>query len=95
MHPLILQQLAANRVSYMIAQAEDWHPAHQARLARRSPTPRQKTRPGLPCTHAEIELPSANTAAPAGPAAGPAGPSADGPQDCELALAEPGNTRAR
>ena len=65
MHPLILQQLAADRVSYMIAQAEDWHLAHQARLARRSPTPRQKTRPGLPCTHAEIELPSANTAAPA------------------------------
>ena len=96
MHPLILQQLAANRVSYMIAQAEDWHLAHQARLARRSPTPRQKTRPGLPCTHAEIELPSANTAAPAVSVAGaPAGPSADGPQDCELALAEPGNTRAR
>ena len=95
MHPLILQQLAADRVSYMIAQAEDWHLAHQARLARRSPTPRQKTRPGLPRTQAEIELPSANTAAPAVPAAGPPGPSADGGQDCELALAEPGNTRAR
>ena len=33
MHPVILQQLAAERVSYMIAKAEDWHLARQARLA--------------------------------------------------------------
>jgi hypothetical protein len=92
MHPVILQQLAAERVSYMIAKAEDWHLAHQARLTRRSRTSRQKTRPGLPRTQAEIERPSADTAA---PAARTPGPSADNGQGCELALAERGNTQAR
>jgi hypothetical protein len=51
MHPVILQQLAAERVSYMIANAEDRHLAHQARLARRSRRSRQKTRPGPPSLH--------------------------------------------
>jgi hypothetical protein len=40
MHPLILQQLAADRVSYMIAKAERRHQAHHARVARRSQLPR-------------------------------------------------------
>jgi hypothetical protein len=95
MHPVILHQLAAERVSYMIAKAEDWRLARQARLARRSRTSRQETRPGLPHTQAEIERPSANTAAPAVPAAATPGPPADDGQGCELALAERGNTRAR
>lgn len=97
MHPVILQQLAAERVSYMIAKAEDWHLARQARLARRSRTSRQKTRPGPPRTQAEIERPSENIAALAVPAAGTPGPSADSGQGCELALAgrgEPEDHRA-
>jgi hypothetical protein len=92
MHPVILQQLAAERVSYMITKAEDWHLAHQARLARRSRASRQKPRPGLPRTQAEIEQSSANSAV---PAVGMPGPSADSGQGCELALAERGNTPVR
>lgn len=95
MHPVILQQLAAERVSYMITKAEDWHLAHQARLARRSRASGQKPRPGLPRTQAGIEPSSANSAAPAVPAAGMPGPSANSGQDCELALAERGNTPVR
>ena len=95
MHPVILQQLAAERVSYMITKAEDWHLAHQARLARRSRASRQKPRPGLPRTQAETESSSANSAAPAVPAGGMPGPSADSGQGCELALAERGNTPVR
>ena len=97
MHPVILQQLAAERVSYMIAKAEDWHLVRQARLARRSRTSRQKTRPGPPRTQAKIERPSENIAALADPAAGTPGPSADSGQGCELALAgrgEPEDHRA-
>ena len=93
MHPVIRQQFAAERVSYMIAKAEDWHLAHRARHGRRSRASRQKARPGLPRTQAEIERPSANTPPPAVPAVGTPGPSADGSQSCELALAERGNTR--
>jgi hypothetical protein len=65
MHPEIRQQLAAARVSDMIAQAERWHLAHQARLARRSRTSRPVTPPGPPRAQADTERPAA-TAAPAG-----------------------------
>jgi len=95
MHPVIRQQLAAERISDMTAQAEDRHRARQARLARRSRLPRPVTPPGPPRTQAETKRPSANTAALADPATGTPGPPADGGQDCELALAEHGNTRAR
>jgi hypothetical protein len=92
MHPVIRQQLAAERVSYLIAQAERWHLARRARLARRSRLPRPVTPPGPPRTQADTKRPSANTAALADSATGTPGPPADGGQDCELALAEHGNT---
>jgi len=95
MHPVILQQLAAERVGYMITKAEAWHLAHQARLARRSRASRQKPRPGLPRTQAEIEQSPANSAACAVPAVGMPRASADSSQGCELALAERGNTPVR
>jgi hypothetical protein len=69
MHPEIRQQLAAAHVSEMIAQAERWHLARQARLARRSRTPRPTPPPGPPPTQADTERPAAS-AVPAG--AGPA-----------------------
>jgi hypothetical protein len=60
MHPEIWQQLAAARISDMIAEAEGWRLARQARLA-----------PGAPHTHADTERPAASTA-PAGEARVPA-----------------------
>jgi hypothetical protein len=65
MHPVIRQQLAAERASHMIAQAEGWHLAHQARLARRSRTSPPMTPPAPPHTQADTERPAASTA-PAG-----------------------------
>jgi hypothetical protein len=65
MHPEIRQQLAAARVSEMIAEAEGWRLAHQARLARRSRTSQPMTPPGPPRTHPDTERPAASTA-PAG-----------------------------
>ena len=62
MHPSIQQRLAAERVSYLIAQAEGWRQAHQARLARRSRTSRPVTPPGPPQTRAATERPAASTA---------------------------------
>ena len=47
MHPAIIRQLAADRISQMHAQAEDDRLARQARRARRR-TP--GTRPGLPAS---------------------------------------------
>ncbi|HYB87724.1 MAG TPA: hypothetical protein VEC76_12775 [Streptosporangiaceae bacterium] len=97
MHPVIRQQLAAERVSYLIAQAERWRLARRARLARRSRLPRPVTPPGPPRAQAETERLSANTAALADPATGTLGPSADSGQDRELALAgrgEPEDHRA-
>jgi hypothetical protein len=60
MHPEIRQQLAAARISEMIAEAEGWRLAHQARPA-----------PGPPRTQADTERPAASTA-PAGEARVPA-----------------------
>jgi hypothetical protein len=62
MHPAIQQQLAAERVSYLIAEAEGWRQARQARLARRSRTYRPVTPPGPPRTRAGTERPAASTA---------------------------------
>jgi hypothetical protein len=62
MHPAIQQQLAAERVSYLIAEAEGWRQARQARLARRSRTSRPVTPPGPPRTRAGTERPAASTA---------------------------------
>ena len=59
MHPAIQQQLAAERVSYLIAEAEGWR---QARLARRSRTSRPVTPPGPPRMRAGTERPAASTA---------------------------------
>ena len=61
MHPAIQQQLAAERVSYLIAEAEGCRQARQARLARRSRTSRPVTPPGPPRTRAGTERPAAST----------------------------------
>jgi hypothetical protein len=92
MHPVIRQQLAAEHVSNMIAQADRWHLARRARLAWRSRLSRPVTPPGPPGTQADTKRPSANTASLADPATSTPAPPADGGQDCELALAEHGNT---
>ena len=63
MHPVMRQQLAAERVSDMIAKAEAWQLARPARLARRSRTSTQMTQPGPPRTQTDTERPSASTAA--------------------------------
>jgi hypothetical protein len=86
MHPVLLQLLAAERASYMITKADDWRSAHQASLARRPRSSRQKARSGLPRRPAELEPPSANAAALPIRAIGIPGPSADGGQGCELVL---------
>jgi hypothetical protein len=82
MHPEIRQQLATARVSEMIAEAEGWRLAHQARLARRSRTSRPMTPPGPPRTHADTERPAAS-AAPADAGRVPA--TTAGRADAELA----------
>jgi hypothetical protein len=78
MHPLILQQLAADRVSYMIAKAERRHQAHHARVARRSQLPRGR---------ADIERFSADTEILTSQA-GPLRSSADGGRASEVVGAE-------
>ncbi|WP_300609994.1 hypothetical protein [Trebonia sp.] len=80
MHPVMLQQLAAERVREMIADADDARRARQARRGRRSRTPAHMTRPDLPPTHAELQPASPNTAVAALPAARRSGRSADGDQ---------------
>jgi len=65
MHPVIRQQLATERVSSMIAQAEGWRLAHRARLARRSRPSRPVTPPGPPRAQADTERP-ADSPAPVG-----------------------------
>jgi hypothetical protein len=92
MHPVILQQLAAERVSDMITKVDDWH---QACLAWRSDSTRQKARLGLPRTQAEIEPSPADTAARAVPAIGMSRSSADDGQGRELVVAERGFTRTQ
>ena len=80
MHPVILQQLAAERISEMIADADDARRARQARRGRRSRTPAHMTRPGLPRMRAELQPASPDTAVAALPAAYRSGPSAGGDQ---------------
>ncbi len=80
MHPVMLQQLAAERVREMIADADDARRARQARRGRRSRTPAHMARPDLPPTHAELQPASPNTAVAALPAACRSGRSADGDQ---------------
>lgn len=78
MHPVMLQQLAAERVREMIANADDARRARLARRGRRSRTPVHTTRPDLPRMHAELQPASPNTAVAALSAADRSGPSADG-----------------
>jgi hypothetical protein len=68
MHPLILHQLATDRVNDMIATAAGSRWARQARRTRRAPTPGRRTQPGLPGT--QPGLPPA--ASPTRPAPSPA-----------------------
>ena len=79
MHPLILQQLAADRINDMIAKADNRRQARQARRARPSRPSRQRTRHSLPRTQAEPPRTAATTAvaaipAPADPAFRPGPP---------------------
>lgn len=67
MHPLLMQQLAADRISHMVAQAEDRRLARRARLARRSPASGQQPEAGGRRLQAEPERPSPTTAAPGVP----------------------------
>ena len=80
MHPVMLQQLAAERVSEMIADADDARRARQARRGRRSRTSVHMTRPELPRMYAELQPASPDTAVAALPPTGRSGPSADGDQ---------------
>lgn len=78
MHPVMLQQLAAERVREMIANADDARRARLARRGRRSRTLVHTTRPDLPRMHAELQPASPSTAVAALSAADRSGPSADG-----------------
>ena len=69
MHPLTLQQLAADHVNDMIATAAGSRRARQARRERRSRTSRLRTQLGLPRSQAELQ-PAASPSLPAGGAAG-------------------------
>jgi hypothetical protein len=80
MHPVVLRQLAAERVREMIADADDVRRTRQARRGRRSRTPAHMTRPDLPRMHAELQPASPDTAAAAMRTACRSGPSADGDQ---------------
>ena len=91
MHPLILQQLAADRINDTLAKADNRRQARQARRARPSRSSRQRTRHSLPRTQAE---PPRTATTPAVAAGRPDLP-ADGDQGRGLALAERGHTRAR
>jgi len=62
MHPVMLQQLAAERITEMIADADDAWRARQARRGRRSRTSVHMTRPELPRMHAELQPASPDTA---------------------------------
>lgn len=88
MHPVMLEQLAAERVKDMLRDADDARRAGQARRARRARPSRHTARPGLPRTLAEPGRESANTETAAVPAAHRHGPSADEAQrqPDELAL---------
>jgi hypothetical protein len=62
MHPVILQELAAERVKDMTAWADDRRRARHARRARRSRAPGPTPRPGPRRAQAEPERPTARTA---------------------------------
>ena len=81
MHPVMLRQLAAERVREMIADADDARRARQARRGRRSRTPAHMTRPDPPPMHAELQPASPATTVAALPALDRSGPSADGDQE--------------
>lgn len=80
MHPVMLQQFAAERVRERIADADDARRARVARRGRRSRTPVHTTRPGPPRMHAELQPASPNTAVAAPPTPGRPGPLTDGDQ---------------
>ena len=80
MHPVILRQLAAERIREMIADADDARRARQARRGRRSRTPAHMTQPDPPPIHAELQPASPDTAIAALPPLSRSGPSADGDQ---------------
>jgi hypothetical protein len=62
MHPLILQQLAADHINDMIAKADNRRQALHARRARPSRPSRQRTRHSPPRTQAEPPRTGATTA---------------------------------
>ena len=64
MHPVMRQQLAAERAKDMTAKVDDRRRARQARRARQSRTSRLMTWFGLPRTHTVPGRPSANAVAP-------------------------------
>ena len=74
MHPLTLQQLAADHVNDMIAAAQARGRARQARRTRRSRTSRLRTQLALPRSQAELQ-----------PAAFPA-PARRGPRRALIAI---------
>ena len=80
MHPVMLQQVAAERIRKMIADADDARRARLARRGRRSQTPAAMTRPDLPRVHAELQPASPYTAIAAPLAACRSGRAADGDQ---------------
>lgn len=90
MHPFTAQQLAAEHVKELLAEADDARRARQARRARRSRESRQRT----PLGQAGLEWPSMTNAVTTFPAAGRPGPSADGDQRREPVLADRGHPRA-
>ena len=95
MHPLILQQLATDRINDMLAKADNRRQEHQARRSRPSRPSRQRTRHSLPRTQAEPPRASASTAIAAGPAPDRPGLLAGGDLGRELAIAERVHTRTR
>jgi hypothetical protein len=80
MHPEILRQLAAERISEMTADADDARRARQARRGRRSRPPVHMARSDPPRVHAELQPASPDTAIAALPPLGWSGASADGDQ---------------
>jgi len=80
MHPVIMQQLAAERIREMIADADDARRARQARHGRRSRRSVHMTRTDLPRMHAELQPASPDTAVAALLPTGGSGPSDDGDQ---------------
>ena len=94
MHPLVLQELAADHISYMIAQAEDRRLARRARLVR-GRTPRKKAKPAVRRTQADPKRPSPTRTVPGVPADTTSRSSVDERQSCGLALAERAKVRAQ